>query len=459
MAAAGIEVRQVSREVGEVRESARDARWTLRSGDAIAAVTAFAAAWLAGGTLLMPVRFPWMSEAAPFAVDRLLLGVPEGAAVGVIAAVAVGAVVVTDNRAVTAWMVAGLGMAGIFANHAFEHGAESAGLLTTLNYVDALCAGVVLGGLGAAVLRRPIAAAAFALGAAAVLVVGNSADPVHGLDENWHGIEPFSLVASPPLWFIGATLALVAYSGFHAYRTHLTPNAPTELPLSPIYSMVLLVLIVLVVAERLVQESLDAVDIGFAVAAVAIAATVAAFLLPGRDGAGIMVALSLTAVSAAQGVMPRPWWSVPLLIAVTAVGLFAGVRRASLTTAMVLIAALAAVTPWIDPTHSLVAVLASGALAFIVGYGCGTARPVSVRGRILAAAVLFLPSIVTALPAESHSEPLAFTPADTMAPGWTAFAITAAGALGLLLLNKFRPDEHTRTRRRYQTPEPTPDEV
>ncbi|MFI6866414.1 hypothetical protein [Nocardia sp. NPDC050406] len=431
-------------------------RSTPHFGDVAAALAAFAAAWLAGGTLLMPIRFPWMSEAAPYAVDRLLLGVPEGAAVGVIAAVAVGAVVVTDNRAVTAWMVAGVGMVGLFVNHAVEHNANSAGLLTTLNYVDALCAGLVLGGLGAAVLRRPVPAAAFALGAAAVLVVGNSADPVHGTEVNWHGIEPFPLVASPPLWFIALTLALVAYSGVRAYRTRLTPNAPTELPLSPIYAMVLLVLVVLVVAERLVQESLDVVDIAFAVAAVVIAATVAAFLLPGRDGSGILVALSLTAVSAAQGVMPRPWWSVPLLIVITGLGLFAGVRRASIGMAMTLVAALAAVTPWIDPDRHMVAALASAALAFVVGYGCGTARPVSVRGRILAAAVLFLPSIVTALPAESHSEPLAFAPTDPAAPAWTAFALTVSGAAALALLNKFRPDQNTRTRRTRPTPEPKP---
>ncbi|NNH71578.1 hypothetical protein HLB23_17175 [Nocardia uniformis] len=415
------------------------ARPVRRGGEGLDAAAAFTAALLAGAAVLMPIRFPWMSEASPFETQRLLLGAPEAAMVGVIAAVAVGAVVVTDNRAVTAWWTAAAGLLGIFANSAFGHGAESS---VTMNYVDALCAGVVLGAVGAAALRRPMSAVAFALGVAAVLVIGNSATPVPGLDHAlWGDIAPFSLVAAPPLWFIAMALVLALCSGYRNRRAGLAPTPPTELPLSPILATVFLALVALVVSERLARMRFDAGvgQIGFAVAAIVVAATVAAFVLPGRDGVVILMALALTAACAAQGAMPRPPWSVPLLIAVLSIGLFAGIRRPSVAGAMTLVTALAAVSIWIDSGGPLLAAAAGGALAFIVGYCCGTVRPVSARSRILAAPILFLPSVVTALPAEIHCGLLGFEPSSTATPGWTAVATTLAAIGGIIVLYRLRP--------------------
>ncbi|MEV6137247.1 hypothetical protein AB0L63_14520 [Nocardia sp. NPDC051990] len=432
--------------MGAITDSRADASKfdeVRKSGDAIDTITAFFGAAVAGVALFLPITFRWTAASSAYRLASLNNSVPRGAAIGVIVAVTAAVMVVTFREPLLAWTAALFGAVAMDINHFAGRHVTSADLLTTQNYLDAILAGVLLGALGAAVVRRPVPAIGFVVGAASFFVFGDLAAMLQIAN------DPYAVLEAPPRWLISVAVVLLIISTLRN-RSQSKETKPlriaVELPVTPILASMVLALVILAITEWLARQYhhapdvSHAIEIGMAVAATLIAATAAAMLLPGRDGIGVYLAVSLVAVAEAVTEDPRPGWSIAVLIAVTAAGLLIGIRMPSTFIAIVLIVGLAVFALVKPPNdHRYVTAAGSAALALTVGYCCGTARPRYAPSGVLALSALYLPTIITALPHDSAEWPLDGGANHQTLAGRTALALALGSALGLVALHRFRP--------------------
>lgn len=416
-----------------------------RIGETVDAVAAFLGAAVAGVALFLPIAFSWTSESAPYRVGSLINSTPRGAAIGVIVAVAVAVLITTFTRPAAGWLTAAGGALGMLINHSVGQNVSSADTLTTQNYLDAVCGGVMLGALGAVALGRPASAFGFALGGAGFFVFGDLSEVLEISNR-----DPYSVLETPPRWLIAAALLMLLLSTSRHRAQRRNPGETRmawDLPIAPILAAMVLALVILAVAEWLnrqfqnTPEAGHAVDIGLAIAATVLAATVAAMLLPGRDGVGVYLAVSLVAVADAVGGAPRPGWSAPALLVLTAAGLFLGRKLPAVTVAVLLIAGLgvfAVLVPDV-PEGTILFIVGSAGIALTVGYCCGVVRPRYAPSGVLALSALYLPSVITALPTESAYWPGQAAEHHGTRLGRTALAITIGCTVGLVVLHRIRP--------------------
>lgn len=402
------------------------------------ATTAFMGAVVAGVTLFLPVSVTTQSRTAPYRIAGLLNSVPRSAALAVIVAVTVAVLVSTTARPLTGWATATAGALGQLINHFAGRQVSTAEMLTTQNYIDSVCGAVLLGGLGAVVLRRSLPAGGFALGGIGFFAFGDLAEL---LDIE---TDPYAVLETPPRWMIGLALALLVVSTLRNWSHTEEPKTPRmaiALPVTPILAAMVLALVVLAGTEwlgrqysKLPGES-HAVEIGIVVAATIVSATAAAMLLPGRDGTGVYLAVSLTAAVDAVGYAVRPGWSAVLLIPLAAAGITLGARLSSAAIAVLLVAGIAIFAMVTSTTANRVGFAAiSAVIALTAGYCCGTARPRYPPSGVLAISALYLPSAVSVMP-----DRLDDVTVHDATPGRTALAIVIGSAIGLVVLRKFRP--------------------
>ncbi|WP_280496811.1 hypothetical protein [Nocardia asiatica] len=411
-----------------------------KTGEVFDAATAFVAAAVAGVTLFLPVAVRARPAATSYQLTGLLNNVPRSAALAVIVAVIVAVGITTTSRPVFGWAAAAAGSVAQLINHLAAPQVPSADLLTTQNYLDALCGAVVLGALGAVVLPRPLPAAGFALGGISFFAFGGLAQTL-GLDPNLHAVSE-----TPPRWLISATAALLIIATLRNRASAGEPETrmDSELPLAPIFAAMALAVVVLSATEWLGRQFSNApgdshvVHIGIVVAATIISATIAAVLLPGRDGVGVYLAVSLTAAADAIGYAPRPGWVVALLIALAGVGIAVGNRAPSPAIAITLITGIAIFAIASSTSASRVGFVAiSIVIALTAGYCCGVARPHETSSGVLAIAALYLPTVVSVSPyavRNWHGD----EPPPSASAALAAFALTIGSALGLAALYRFR---------------------
>src|SRR4029077_7174934 len=127
----------------------------------------------------------------------------------------------------------------------------------------------------------------------------------------------YTVLETPPRWLIAAAFFFLLISTCRNWsrpKQRRAPRMVVELPVAPILAAIVLALVILAVTEWLAGEFQNApdvghaVDIGLAVVATAPPARAAAMLLPGRDGAGVYLAVSLVPAAHALGYAPRPGW-------------------------------------------------------------------------------------------------------------------------------------------------------
>ncbi|MEV0295644.1 hypothetical protein [Nocardia sp. NPDC050710] len=416
-----------------------------RIGDTFDAVTAFFGAALAGIALFLPITFAWTSETTPYRIASLYNSVPRGAAIGVVVAAASAVLVTTSARPLIAWLVALGGAVGMSVNHFAIRNVSSPDMLTTQNYIDAICGGLLLGALGAAVLRRPLPAFGFALGGVGFFVFGDFADVLHIKER-----DPWAVLETPPGWLIGIALALVFLSACRNRSLGVEsrdPERTIDLPITPILAATLLALVVLAGSEWLARQydrasesGSHTIEIAVVVGATVIAAMVAAMLLPGRDGAGLFLAVSLVPTADALGSAPRPGWSLLAVLVLTGIGVQVGSRLPATSLGIILIAGLSIFAIVTAPhDNGVLYSISSGGLAFTAGYCCGAVRPRYAPSGALAIAALYLPSAVSALPNQDGDLPMREGTTDPGTPGRTALLVTVGCAIGLAALHRFRP--------------------
>jgi hypothetical protein len=411
-------------------------------GEVVDATTAFIGAAVAGVTLFLPIAVGTQTGSASYQLAGLLNSEPRGAALGAIVAVMVAVLITTTSRPLIGWATATAGSMAQLINHLAAPEVPSADLLTTQNYLDSVCGAVVLGALGAAVLLRPLPAAAFALGGVCFFAFGDLTELVD-VDT-----DRYAVLETPPRWLIWVTVALLITSTVRNWSRTQEPQTPviaTELPVAPILAAVVLAVVVLAGTEWLgrqfskMPDEGHAVEIGIVVAATIVSATAAAMLLPGRDGTGVYLAVSLSAAADAVGYATRPDWVGGVLIMLAALGVVAGVRAGSTAVAIVLVGGISIFAMVTSTSAGAVRFAAISVLiAMTAGYCCGVARPREVSSGVLAIAALYLPTVVSVMPYKVRSWHGA-VPTHDATPGTAALAVTIGSAVGLIALRKLRP--------------------
>ena len=279
-------------------------------------VTAFMCTLVAGMSLLLPIDFAWSagSSGSPaLQLDMLAFSVPRAIADGAIVAVLVAVFATTMNHAMAAWGSTLFGIAIMFVNHLAGHNASPVAPLSTLNFVDSIAGGILLGGIAAAVLRGRLQVFGWTLGALSSVVVAEAMPVPHAGDLSDPGTAlHWPAVDSPPLWLIEITLALVVFGTLANRRSTEIERRAIELPMAPILAGLLYITVALFGSEWLARHAVDTIDIALAVLVTVITAVIAAMLLPRRDGTLVLLAVALSSVGSAVIPSQLPGWTAPL---------------------------------------------------------------------------------------------------------------------------------------------------
>ncbi|MQY22864.1 hypothetical protein [Nocardia macrotermitis] len=415
----------------------------------VESITAFLATIVAGLSLTLPIDFRWGADSGPLQLNSLADSQPRAIAAGAIVAVIVSTFAATALNELVAWCTALFGGVVLFVNHVLGQSAGPESSLTTLNFIDALAGGVLLGGLGAAVLHRRISAFGWTVGAIGSIVIAEAlptpfrtgaAD--HHVRANW---VPGN---SPPTWMIGLVLALIAISAYLNRHQPPANRLSVELPMAPIVTGVILITSRLFIAGWIARHAHSVLSIAIGAVITVLVAGVAALLLPGRDGLFVLLAAALTASGNAMVPADIPQWSVPILILLCAVAVVVGVRCSSLPLALTAAAALALGAVLLTHVHNTVTdAIAEVAVVLVAGYCLGTSPPRHSASRVLAIVILLVPSLILALRARlafgvcdpsgiGRTIVCDFDERSSAAPGWTAFAMIVGYSIFVYVISR-----------------------
>ncbi|MFJ9368014.1 hypothetical protein ACIRRA_26825 [Nocardia sp. NPDC101769] len=419
---------------------------------AVETITALVAATVAGLALTLPIDFGWTSETSAMQRDLLAYTLPRAVAAGALIAMIAAVLITTLGSPVAAWATTLGGLLVLLANHVFGHAGDPNSSLSTMNFTDSLAGGLILGALGAAVLHRRLPAFGWTLGILISLLLG-SVNPVlqtgGGIDQtrsdHWHAGE------IPPIWMLVLALILVGFGFLTHRKLEVQQRLSAELPLAPILAGVVLVLVTLASAEWLARHGDSHAGIGLAVATAVGTAIVAAMLLPGRDGEIVLLAVGLGAVGAATVAAEMPAWSIPVLAAAAAVGMWVGSRLGGPTVSLAAGMALGVFTAFTaDSTRAWLIVGSAAFVSWLIGFALLSTRPRYVPSRVLGTLVLFVPSAVLgmrdyvsrghyATQSAGNALMCAVSSTSTAAPGWTSMLVAGGCLAGIYLLRRSRP--------------------
>ncbi|MFE3099773.1 hypothetical protein [Nocardia tengchongensis] len=415
-------------------------------------LTALVAALVAGLALALPINFGWTSQTSALELNLLAYSLPRAIAAGVLIAMIVAVFITTLGNPSAAWSTTVGGLVVLVANHVFGHTHDPNASLSTMNFIDSLSGGVILGALGAAVLHHRLPAFAWTLGILISLLLG-SVNPVPrvgggintDVSTTWHSTD------LPPIWMLLLAFALAVASLLINRKGPVSQRLSIELPLAPILAGVLLVLITLFSAEWLARHGGTVAGIVLAVLTSVGTALIASMLLPGRDGEIVLVAVGMGAVGAATIAAELPGWSIPLLVAVSAFGMWAGSQVAAPMLVLWLAMAVGVSTALTSDTSKAWLIVGSAAVvSWLLGFGLLAARPRYVPSRVLGTLVLFVPSAVLgmrdfvargdyAMQAPGNALMCTVSAGNTSTPGWTSVIVAGGCLAGMLLLRRLRP--------------------
>ncbi|MFF0609017.1 hypothetical protein ACFYUD_10145 [Nocardia tengchongensis] len=415
-------------------------------------LTALVAALVAGLALALPINFGWTSQTSALELNLLAYSLPRAIAAGVLIAMIVAVFITTLGNPSAAWSTTVGGLVVLVANHVFGHTHDPNASLSTMNFIDSLSGGVILGALGAAVLHHRLPAFAWTLGILISLLLG-SVNPVPrvgggintDVSATWHSTD------LPPIWMLLLAFALAVASLLINRKGPVSQRLSIELPLAPILAGVLMVLITLFSAEWLARHGGTVAGIVLAVLTSVGTALIASMLLPGRDGEIVLVAVGMGAVGAATIAAELPAWSIPLLVAVSAFGMWAGSQVAAPMPVLWLAMAVGVSTALTsDSTKAWLIVGSAAVVSWLLGFGLLATRPRYVPSRVLGTVVLFVPSAVLgmrdfvargdyAMQSSGNALMCTVSSGNTSTPGWTSVIVAGGCLAAMFLLRRLRP--------------------
>lgn len=389
-------------------ETVRPDRVSRENGDSVQpstvrcaaeALTVFVATSVAALAIMLPISFA--SLAASLHVDLLVFNVPRAMTGAAFVAVITAAITVAIGSVRTARWTALLALVGILVNHLAlipdSHDGHLDGLsLPTLNFIDALLAGVVLGALAVAVWNEPLLRTVYLFGTLGGTILGDLTQSPN--DPNSDGFSG-ALGGTLPLWFIAASVLALAY---FALTTAAPPRstAETAIPLAPVFAAVVAYTTTIVTALAVASHKTSPFYLIIGSIVAIAAAIAAAMILPGRDGILVLLMSSFSVAGSLVITLPRSDWVDLATLAATAAGLLIGMRTPRPLLAAVSGLALACFVLAADifalPT-TLTAAIGCLCLGAVAGYCLGTSVPVSPTSGTVGLAILFVPSIGVAL--------------------------------------------------------------
>lgn len=418
-------------------------------------VTAFLCTMIAGMSLMLPVNYTSSGGSISLQLDRLAYSAPRAIGAGCVIALIVAVFATSVNHGLAAWGAALVGMILLFGNQLFVAFSDPSSWVATVNFVDSLAAGIVLGGIAVAVLHGWLQLFGWTVGALGS-IAANIAFPNLYHRQVYQPTAAHAhahLAALTPLWLPGLTLILVAIGTVTNRNRRDLERRTVELPLAPIMAGMVIIGVTLVATEWLANGPATFLKLTAYVVVAVVAAFFSAILLPHRDGTLVLLAVPLsTAIDAILPSTSAGAW-VWIVLIILSVGLMLGIRRPSPMLAMAILAALVTVTAITTASGHLRSreTAASMVLALVSGYAFGSAPPRYNPARVLGVAILVLPTATTLLRQRSHLEyapaivngdqasgfpnPVAPTSASAH---WTSLAVTGGCALGLLALRKWR---------------------
>ena len=410
-------------------------------------VTIFVATSVAALAIMLPISFS--SLAASLHVDLLVFNVPRAMTGAAFIAVITAAVTVAIGSPRTARWTALTALVGILVNHLALIPDSADGhldvlSLPTLNFIDALLAGVVIGALAIAVWNEPLLRTVYLFGTLGGTILGDlTQSPT---DPNSDGFSS-ALGGTLPLWFIAASVLALAY---FALTTAASPrwSSETAIPLAPVFAAVVAYTATIITALAVASHKTSAPYLIIASIAAIATAVAAALILPGRDGLLVLLMSSFSVAGSLVITLPRSGWIDVATLAATAAGLLIGMRTPRPLVAAVSVLALACFVLAADvfaPPATLTATFGCLALGSVAGYCLGTSVPQSPPSATVGLAILFVPSVGVAL-SDSNFGHLAYSSswyrtADVdrgIGPGVVAIVVALGCAIAVLALMRRR---------------------
>lgn len=363
------------------------------------AVTVFVATSVAVLAIMLPISFASLTSSLH--VDLLVFNVPRAMTGAAFVAVITAAITIAIGSVRTARWTALLALVGILVNHLALIPDSTDGhldglSLPTLNFIDALLAGVVVGALAVAVWNEPLLRTVYLFGALGGTILGDlTQSPTDPDSDGFSG----ALGGTLPLWFIAASVLALAY---FACTTAAPPRSSTEtaIPLAPVFAAVVAFTTTIITALAVASDKTSTPALIIASIVAIAAAAAAATILPGRDGILVLLMSSFSVAGSLVITLPRSGWVDLATLAATAAGLLIGIRTPRPLAAAASVLALACFVLAADvfsPPVTLTAALGCLALGAVAGYCLGTSVPVSPTAGTVGLAILFVPSIGVAL--------------------------------------------------------------
>lgn len=436
--------------------------WVRRSPRVIEAITVFLSAVMGCLALSTPISLAWAEGAASLEMELLMHSLPRATAVGGMAAIITVGFATTTGSTRIAWLIAFGGSLILLANHLLWLGFSGFAPLTTLNYVDCMAGGIVLGGVLSAIQHHRALMLLAALGGMGAIMLSD----LSVSDAEFAGTAGDSplgwfVTESLPVVLIAPTAALIVWCAFARGRPRPEESVlSVELPLRPILAMLIITGSRVVGSSWLIRDGStphDALPVALLVVVVAL---LGALLLPQREGEMVLVAVAVAAAGGAVFLVPLTGWMVPMLLAAGGAGIVLGVYRPMPLAAIlgaVGLAVFALLT--VDANGPSAPATVSGCLVLtlLVGYALASALPRDgATAMTLGLLVLCLPGPTVAVRARIYGVGFAL-PRRWEAPGGDGtsdvllFALTgvvaliiAVGcALSILVLRRIRPPAPT----------------
>ncbi|MEU8901506.1 hypothetical protein [Nocardia sp. NPDC048505] len=407
-------------------------------------VTAFVSAVIGGLALTTPISLAWAEGTSTLQMELLGYSMPRATAIGCLIAVLVAAFASAANSRRVAWWVSVAGVAILLVNHLLGAISATMAPLTTLNYVDSMAGGVLLGGVAAATVTRLLPAVVFTLGALLSLALGDVSVSASDAGAPVRNSPVFGfIVDSPPLWLIWPTVALAVLCALRGPRVDALDTS-VDLPLRPILAALVTTTVPLLGSEWLARHGSTLLHIMLVVAATVLSGTVAALLLPDRDGLLLLQTIALSAVGGAIVFTAESNWLVPMLVGACSGGLWLGARWSLPPLGMAATVGLAGLALLVGDTQGTVLAAAGVVLAGVTGYCFTASMPVQGASLMLGIAMLFVPGLVVAMHGRvfrqtgrprMYAEPGLLS---DVTPGFAALVVSLGCAVGFLLVRRLR---------------------
>ena len=399
---------------------------------------------------MLPIGRSVMSPGSTLQVDLLIFNMPLALTAGALIAVIAVSVSAAIGSSRLAWCAAFCATAAMLLNHVLLVRLETR-TLSTLNYVDSMLAGVILGCLAAAVWGRRAPAGGYLFGALASILVS---DLIQAPDDPSAVVSEALLRGAPPVWLILVAVVLMLMTAV-LFRQGRRPEPDTiaVVPLKPVLAAVVIATATLATSVWLARSgTTTSILVGGTILLAATA--VAALLLPGRDGLLVVAMVAFAAAGSTVLTVPRPGWAMIPIAIVAGTALYAGWRvprpMAAVVASVVLALGAALTSAVIHTPAAWVTVPGCLALSAIAGYALGSTVGPRATSTVVGITILFVPSAGVALQGRdvgqvgySQTWYRSAEVAHTALPGVVAAGLGTGCALIALMIGKLRPVRRT----------------